>query len=327
MKFFFKKKKNNENDINDKDLIDFMKKYRSKLANEYKQEFASCLKDQVSGVCNQFKQNLGRSFWKKWQKWCDWGPQGPILQPNQSRLFYKKGDVEVMVIEENPQVRTLFFGDDFSYAEKSSYSLSLPYVVYLFTFHDRTFRSLHCFFNDRPLSDLDDKLYIPFLTNINDFQCCLGNSFLIPSDARNDHNKIVQYTLNYFWNAAHNHHWDYNFRSNINHFKRSDARLASLQAWEENTLKNPLFVIDDVSWMQGQVSLSSMILKMVKSNVAIRNLEEDIFSVLAEDLLKDVLEVSVESLVESTEAINDQKDEVFEKNLSKLLKKFKLSGE
>ena len=127
--------------ISDREVAELLNDLKSHFVNGYRQETLSVLDESCTEVLKQFKATVGRRCWKLSQKWCQWGDNRPILQPNKSRLFYRKGNTDIMVIEQDPQVRTLRFNPSFS--ESGSYNVALPYVVFIFRFINEKFTDVY----------------------------------------------------------------------------------------------------------------------------------------------------------------------------------------
>lgn len=323
-KFLRKKPKpiSEERQINDREIVKLVDELKTQFISGYRQEALSTLEEQCNEVLKRFKATVGRRCWKLSQKWCQWGNNRPILQPNQSRLFYRKGNTDIMVIEEDPQVRTLRFNSSFK-DDRGSHNLALPYVVFIFRFIDEKFTDVYCMFNDKPLGDLSERPMKPYLTNINhDLKVCLGRSFEMPSGL--NYNQVVHYVLNYFWGAEHSFEWDDHWNSNVEHFTRTDGRLANLNNWVKATQDNPLFVIDDVQWQPHNRVIGDLIVGLTKSDTKAREFEETIFQDLVSEFLGQVSTAMTNSLQQSSDKINSQPPEAVEKKLVKAMQKFQV---
>jgi hypothetical protein len=308
--------------ISDREVVVLLNELKSHFASGYRQETLSVLDDSCTEVLKQFKATVGRRCWKLSQKWCQWGDNRPILQPNRSRLFYRKGNTDIMVIEQDPTVRTLRFNPSFS--ERGSYNVALPYVVFVFRFIGEKFCDVYCMFNDKPLGDLSERPIRPYLTNIDtDLRCCLGNSFSLPGGLT--HSKTVEYTLNYFWTAEHSNEWNEHWNYNQSHFAGTDGRLASCASWQEASQDNPLFVIDDVNWQRHTRTIGDLIVGLTKTDTKAREFEETIFQDLVSEFLSSVQRAMSVSLEQSSEKINNQPPEIIERKLAKAMQKFQVT--
>ena len=88
LKFLKKSKSEPERNIIDREVTDLLNEMKTHFVSLLKQESVSSLEEHCNTVMKQFKATVGRRCWKLSQKWCQWGNNRPILQPNNSRLFY-----------------------------------------------------------------------------------------------------------------------------------------------------------------------------------------------------------------------------------------------
>lgn len=308
--------------INDREVVELLNELKSHFASGYRQETLSVLDDSCTEVLKQFKATVGRRCWKLSQKWCQWDENRPILQPNRSRLFYRKGNTDIMVIEQDPTVRTLRFNPSFS--ETGNFNVALPYVVFVFRFVNEKFADVYCMFNDKPLGDLSERPIRPYLTNIDsDLRCCLGKTFHLPDGLT--HSQTVEYILSYFWTAEHSNEWNEHWNYNQSYFAGCDGRLASCDAWQEASQDNPLFVIDDVSWQRHGRTIGDLIVGLTKSDTKAREFEETIFQDLVSEFLSSIALCMRVSLEQSSEKVNNQPPEIIERKLVKAMQKFQVT--
>ena len=54
--------------------------------------------------------------------------------------------------------------------------------------------------------------------------------------------------MDHFWNTVFSKELTDNYELNREHFAK-DTRLCNLDAWEKASIENPLFVLDDVKWI------------------------------------------------------------------------------
>jgi hypothetical protein len=308
--------------IDDREIVTLLNEMKSAFANGYRQETLSVLDEGCTEVLKQFKATIGRRCWKLSQKWCQWGDNRPILQPNKSRLFYRKGNTDIMVIEQDPQMRTLRFNSSFS--ETGSYNVALPYVIFIFRWIGGSFTDVYCMFNDKPLGDLSERPIKPYLTNIDcETRCCLGKTFKLPSDL--NYNQTVEFILSYFWSAEHSNEWNEHWKYNQGYFETTDGRLATLSAWQDASQDNPLFVVDNVSWQKHTRSIGDLIVGLTKTDTKAREFEETIFQDLVAEFLSSVSRAMTVSLEQSSEKVNNQPPEAVEKKLVKAMQKLQVT--
>jgi len=311
-----------ERSIGDREINGLLTELKAYLTNNYRQEALSVLDDSCTETLKQFKATVGRRCWLLAQEWCQWGENKPILQPNRSRLFYRKGNTDIIVIEEDPQVRTLRFNETFAHSGR--YNLALPYVVFVFRFVNGKFCDVYCMFNDKPLGDLSERPVKPYLTNIDgDLKCCLGRSHQLPEGL--SYNQSVEFTLNYFWSAEHSNEWSEHWRQSQNYFAGSDARMSNAKLWQKATEENPLFVIDDVTWQKHNRTIGDLIVGLTKTDSKVREFEEAIFQDLVAEFLRSVQSAMTVSLEQSSEKVNGQPPEIIERKLVKAMQKFKVT--
>lgn len=129
----------------------------NKAHNRFKQELEGENEEFLDRVVRQYRAKVARYSWKASQKWCKWGEDGPVLMPDYTRLYYRKANTEVMVLEYPPQIRMMKFQGALAKrantAEKIEpedakrvfqYSLALPYVIFIFKFVKGTFSQVRC---------------------------------------------------------------------------------------------------------------------------------------------------------------------------------------
>ena len=201
------------------------------------QETDGKIAQSLDPVLNKFAAKNSRYMWKMGQKWCGWNDEGPILMPNNARIFYRKGKTEVILQEFTPQVRT------FKYLG-TSYALGFPYVIFVHKFKDGGFESTKICFSDRPLKSLQESPKIPYMSNIQsgDLNLCFGTSFDKTKLKKGDYNQQIAYVLDYFWNSEFNRDWEDNLTACQSHF--AGTELESLESWQEATARDRLFVVN-----------------------------------------------------------------------------------
>ena len=130
------------------------KRFRQELEGE-NEEF-------LDRTLRQYRAKVARCSWKYSQKWSKWDDVGPVLMPDFTRIYYRKGSTEVLLQEFPPQIRLMKFKGGLVNRRESTdslhdrrltsthhFSLALPYVVFLFKFVNGTFTEVRCAFCDR----------------------------------------------------------------------------------------------------------------------------------------------------------------------------------
>lgn len=296
-----------------------------KAHNRFKQEMAGENEEFLDRVVRQYRAKVARYSWKASQKWCKWNDEGPVLMPDFTRIYYRKGGTEVLLQEFPPQVRLMKFKgslaarpntdtqmNEIAANQIHQYSLALPYVVFLFKFVNGMFTEVRCAFCDRPLKRLEEKPLRPYLSNIDsNLSVCLGRDF-DREDLIKDN--IVQQSsliLSHFWQTIYSDEWSQHFWNTRGHFQECDPRLASLEAWQDASTENPLFVVEDVNWLPHmEENFGDMVVRMFEDDHGNVGLHEELYNELVEHFLEDVkktFEENLDAIEEKVaEAITDQ---------------------
>jgi hypothetical protein len=259
----------NENETQDSDLatrLHLLEQIYRSAVRRFREECMGDIEQHVNHVIEEYKDVVVSRSWKIAQKWVKWDDvnEHPVLWPDYTRLYYRKGNMELLVQEFPPQIRVLQFTE--ALLKKTSnegvisrggtihnFSLALPYVVFVFKFQEGDFSEVYVGFSDRPLKTMREPIYRPYLSNISsDLKVCLGSNFSREHLLRGNLTQQSAYVLGHFWQTAYNdelssHYWNYK-----THFAH-DSRLKDLPSWQNASIDNPLFVIDNVNWLNHSV--------------------------------------------------------------------------
>jgi hypothetical protein len=300
----------------------------------FKQDIAGENEESLDRVVRQFRAKVARSSWKASQHWCKWNDDGPVLMPDYTRIYYRKGSTEVVLQEFPPQIRLMKLKGSLvsrnsstenmpeaEYAKTRHFSLALPYVIFIFKFLNGRFNEVRCAFSDRPLKRLEEKPLRPYLSNIDsNLAVCLGASF--------DHNQIVPndiaqqsaLVLNHFWHSSYSDEWSSHFWAYKSHFQRQDPRLATMDSWQENSTDNPLFVIENVKWLEHtEENFGDIIVKMFDNDKENNELHEDLYNSLVDNFLDDVVKTFSKNIEHIETTVADSTIDQLADNLLKLL--------
>lgn len=291
------------NKVTKEQAIQIVTDLLNKAHKRFKQELAGENEEFLDRVIRQHRAKVARYSWKASQKWCKWNDDGPVLMPDYTRIYYRKGGTEVMLQEYPPQVRLMkFMGslckrndstaelNEYEATKVYHYSLALPYVVFLFKYVNGVFTEVRCAFSDRPLRKLDERPMRPYLSNIDsNLSVCLGRDF---DRAMLEKGNIVQQSalvLSHFWQTAYSDEWSAHFWANKAQFQQGDERLASMEAWQDNSTENPLFVVENVDWLRHhEENFGDMIVRMFEDDRANVELHEELYLELVENFLEEV---------------------------------------
>lgn len=302
-----------------KDLAaDLIKKSLRRL----RQEIIGENEEVLDRVVRQYRTQVARQTWKVAQKWSKWENDGPVLMPDNTRMYYRKGNTEVLIQEYAPQVRLMKFTGSLAKRADSQalieadafmdkiyhYSLALPYMVFMFKFVDGMFENVRCLFCDRPLKRLEEQPILPYLSNIDsNFILCLGTSFDKQELERGKITQQVALIMDHFWHSSFKDEWSQYFWKNKTHFSGQDSRLTTLEAWQEASIENPLFVIEDVQWMKfKEGNFGDIVVKMLEKDTSNNQLQEELYSDLVDNFMTDLKKTFMDNITVAEHRLLDQ---------------------
>jgi hypothetical protein len=199
---------------------------------------------------------------------------GTIILPDGVKSLRAAGPFVVMVHQTPPRVFRFKWVSETSrakYGSEAEYRtvrIAQPYIIILAVFCRKGGGKLQltgyneCFYRVKPLESLDDRLSYPALLNCSKFAKEKGHplswicsQFLnkrklaaIPDLNRRIHASFRALFHLFFesgFNYSSEHHEESSWFSESQHV---DKRIASVEAWEQATKKDPLFVLD-VPWL------------------------------------------------------------------------------
>lgn len=225
--------------------------------NTYQQKLNVGIEDSVGDLINTFKQKISQSIFDTVSGW-KIANRDKVLFPKGCRFCYTKGQSLIVIIEQDPQIRSLLFDGgmlDESYAPHLSnnaewVALALPYVVFILHFKNELFVGLYCGWRKSPLRSLDDRMSQPLLPNIHDgLNVCMGRAFLMGRDSGATRMNIAEQTevvLNNFWNSQFNNDLSRNWWGK----SRYDSRLRTARTWADASLEDSSFILNiDLSYL------------------------------------------------------------------------------
>ncbi len=206
------------------------------------------------------------------------------IYPDGVRFLFAEGDTTIVVVEEKPQVRTVFFADDILRDEdvelekdQPGLQLAFPYTVFLIVFREGYFDQLCVFYRTEPLATLDDRLLRPNLPNVaSDGFVCL--QFPDRFGKRDTLAERVESVMSYFWQSYFNTHMS---ADNYRPYRLRDRRLDGLRAWEKASKDDMLFVFD-VNWFATERNLRGLIRELSRhaTDTSVGRLEQIITDAL-----------------------------------------------
>jgi predicted CopG family antitoxin len=286
-----------------------------------KQELVGYAEEHLDRVLRQYRARLARYNWKFSQKWCKWDEDGPVLMPDYTRIYYRKGNSEIILQEFPPQVRLMKFKGALvnrvnstaplkpvESASTHHFSLALPYTAFLFKFVNGIFVEVRVAFNDRPLRKLEEQPLRPYLSNIDtSLRVCLGTSFDRSKLIKDNLAQQAAFVLDHFWHTVYSDEWSSHYWATRAHFQANDARMSGLQSWEQASHENPLFVIEDVHWLKHtEESFGDMIVRLLEDDQTNSEMHEELYQELADNFLEEFKKTQAESFEELQESISDK---------------------
>jgi len=268
----------------------------------FRQEIDGENEEFLDRVLRQYRAKVARCSWKYSQKWSKWDDVGPVLMPDFTRIYYRKGATEVLLQEFPPQIRLMKFKgglvnrsqstDRLNETRSSSthnFSLALPYVVFLFKFVNGVFTEVRCAFCDRPLKKLEEIPLRPYLSNIDsNLQVCLGTSFDRSQLIKDNVAQQVALVLDHFWHSSYTDEWSSHYWATRSSFQ-SDPRMSSLKNWQEASEENALFVVEDVEWLKyTEENFGDMIVRMFEDDPENNESLQEIYNQLIDEFFDEI---------------------------------------
>lgn len=316
--------------ISESQAKDIVREIANKAIKVFKQDISGENEEFLSRVLGQYRAEVARRTWKCAQKWSKWSNDGPVLMPDFTRIYYRKGKTEIVLQEFSPQIRLMRLrgplvarnntGEIISVEESAKihhFSLALPYVIFIFKFIDGVFTEVRCAFSDRPLRKLEEKPLRPYLSNIDSgLNVCLGSSL---DRSRLEKGNVAQQAalvLDHFWSSAYSDEWSSHFWANRGHFQANDPRLADMESWQQASIDNPLFVVEDVRWLpHGDDNFGDLIVRMLENDGDNARLQDELYTDLVENFMENIKRTFDENLT----SISDQAGDKLVTDLSNLL--------
>jgi hypothetical protein len=297
----------------------------TKAYNRLKQELAGENEEFLDRVLVQYRSKLLRHSWRISQQWCKWDDEGPVLMPDYTRIYYRKGSTEVLLQEFPPQIRLLKFKGSLVNRLSSTdrletgqgrdynFSLALPYTIFIFKFVEGLFVDVRCVFCDRPLRRLEEQPLRPYFSNLDsNLSVCLGGSFDRSQLVKDNVAQQSAYVLNHFWQSVFSDEWSSHFWATRSHFQQNnDTRMVGLQSWEAASEENPLFVVEDVNWLPHQEEdFGDIIVRMFDDDANNSQYADELYNELVDEFFEDLKKTysdNVESLEERiSESLTNQ---------------------
>jgi hypothetical protein len=195
----------------------------------------------------------------------------PDAIPDGLRFHRRRGDVEVVVLEEPPAVRTVRWLRDDSpapfgpLARYQTARLAFPYVVMILGLRAGALTGRgQCFYRVTPLQDLADPLLFPNLRNVAHAHGQLAWVCLRKMKvdlASLPWTEKVRQIREHFWQAGFNSSCETSYWQTM---RDVDPRVASIAAWEEATDRDRFFPLR-VAWRAAGVAVGAVMDETVRA--------------------------------------------------------------
>ncbi len=193
------------------------------------------------------------------------------ILPKDVRLWLDRGDATAVVIEVPPHARSVRWLVDGSradygpHARYAQYFIAFPYVEILLVFRRGVLTGFQqLYYRRAPLGE-DEELLLPNLYNVArgyGQRCwvCLVNLRDVSRLSWPDKVRaVVDHIFTTGWNRSSEVH---EFNSYFSSTCDIDPRVASLDAWQEATQRNPRFALE-VAWKRAGTTVTAEITKML----------------------------------------------------------------
>jgi hypothetical protein len=206
---------------------------------QYQERVKIGLEDSVSDLLDTFKQKLIDSVFEIASEWQLVNKERePCVFPKNCRFAYQKGTSSIFVIEQEPQVRSIMLGEGLSKQNKWV-ALAMPYVIFFIHFRCGFYSGLHVAWAKKPLSNMDDQLYLPILSNIhkNSYQVCTGFETM-DGWSNKSMGEVSQEVVGNFWHSTFNKDLVDNLILGLR-----ESGIGTFNKWFHKTQQDPLFIL------------------------------------------------------------------------------------
>lgn len=224
------------------------------------QEFMGVLSDETSDIQTNYWGEVAEKIWASFQNYKESMKESMMIFPEGVKIAFTKGNMTVLLIEQKPQTRTiclkpeLIKGGIGKHASSTSrdtyrYTIALPYVFFLQSFVGGVFKGQEIYFRNKPLTSSREHLKPACFPNTHkNSSVCMGSNYDLN---RSTIAQMSEEAIADFWQSAFNKDLGQINLGSI------DAKIKNFAVWQENTKKDPLFILN-VEWKKGN-SCSTLI--------------------------------------------------------------------
>lgn len=245
------------------ELVQSMKVIIEKHCQRATQEFLGNISDEAEGLTRDLQFALNDKIWDSFQQYKERHDDTPYMIPRNVRIMYTKGHRTIIVIEQEPQVRTVGFSyglvakADIKKAVTTSangywFTLAFPYVYFVVVFDKEVYSNIEPFFVNERLTSVRDKLYFAPMPNVRDKidsntnqpHVCLGDGSGSSVRRYNTITEQSEELIRLFWSRVYSDHYG------KGKFRKIDKRISTIRNWQQNSIEDPMFILS-VEWKKG----------------------------------------------------------------------------
>lgn len=263
-----------------------MNELMEKQFGKMTQEFVGQLTDDSDSVKEELMGSIGDRIWDRLQQIKEDFKDSPYVLPKDCKLAYTKGNRTIVVIEQEPSVRTVLFtpalvsSKDATEAQGRTdsgfrFRLAFPYITFFIVFDKGKYAYHEIYFRNKPLLSTREHVYLAPIPNVfrdrgPDFKpMCMGTDFSV--DKGDTLARQCEYAVSMFWQSTFNDHLG------DGGGKAIDKRIKNWRTWQANTQENPLFVLN-IQWKNGRTAkgVIESIFKMRDHKHELDGMDQDI---------------------------------------------------
>lgn len=262
-----------------------------KVLKRLQQDFVQKLKEDGDNVVEKFCANLADKLGKMSQTWYDSVTSELMVYPEGTRYIQREGAKTVIVVEQQPQCRTVNLSGENAH-------LAFPYVIFVLGFNEgRWDGRCSVAMRPTPITSLTDDLFSISLPNTDNYSVCMGEF-----TPKRDSNMTQQ------------------ANEIIASFWTSQFGGLSCSDWKKKTKENPLFILKDASRYYKIGPLNTLIYNTASR--ASGTAKKDILLSLKQEIVTAVAAVGVElqKSMLSVDMVKQNKEKVQIETLDEILK-------
>jgi hypothetical protein len=260
-----------------------------KVLKRIQQDVGAQFKEDGDDVVEDFCKNLATKLGQMSQNWYDGIRNELIVYPEGTRFIYRDGTTVVIVVEQQPQVRTINVNG-------TMHHLAFPYVVFIMGFNNGAWNgALDVAIRTRPLTSLDDPLCSIGLPNISGYRVCMGD---FRNNPKTNMTEQTQAVIGSFWQS------------------QFGGDIRNLPSWERQTKRDPLYVLHE---NYTQVGPLRQVVSAVSRNAGER---PDIVNTLKQEIITAVgtIGAEIQKTMLTLDMVKQNKEKVHIETLDEILK-------